>query len=88
VKKPLLLTIIPVTLMSLLLLGLSCAPQTTLDISVTELDNGIMIENVGNVDCLVFVTSPEGEQQFELDVGQDRMVTDISQSIEVSAVGQ
>lgn len=87
-KKPLLLTIIPVTLMSLLLLGLSCAPQTTLDISVTELDNGIMIENVGNVDCLVFVTSPEGEQQFELDVGQDRMVTDISQSIEVSAVGQ
>jgi len=71
----------------LALIGLSCTPQTTLEISVTELDNGIMIQNVGNVDCLVFVNSPEGEQQFELAVGQNTTVTGVSQPIEVSAVG-
>ena len=49
-------------LVGLILVGLSCAPQTTLDISVTQLENGVMVENVGNVDCLVFVNSPEGEQ--------------------------
>ena len=69
-----------------ILVGLSCAPQTTLDISVTELDDGVMIENAGDVDCLVFINAPEGEQQFELAVGQDTMVTGISQPIEVSAV--
>lgn len=72
----------------LALIGLSCAPQTTLEISVTELDNGVMIQNVGNVDCLVFVSSPEGEQQFELAVGQNTTVTGISQPIEVSAVSR
>ena len=70
----------------LALIGLSCAPQATLEISVTELDNGVMIENVGNVDCLVFVSSSEGEQQFELAVGQNTMATGISQPIEVSGV--
>lgn len=70
----------------LALIGLSCAPQTTLDISVTELDNGVMIENVGNVNCLVFVNSSEGKQQFELAVSQDVTVTGISQPIEFSAV--
>jgi len=57
-----------------------------LEISVTEVDNGVMIQNVGNVACLVFVSSPEGEQQFELAVGESVTVTDISQPIEVSAV--
>lgn len=71
----------------LALIGLSCAPQTTLDISVTELNNGVVIENVGNVNCIVFVNSPEGEQQLELAVGQITTVTGISQPIEVSAVG-
>ena len=70
----------------LALIGLSCAPQTTLDISVTELNNGVVIENVGNVDCLVIISSPEGEQQFELTIGQNETVTGISQPIEVSAV--
>jgi len=70
----------------LALIGLSCTPQTTLEISVTELDNGVMIENVGTVDCFVFVNSPEGEQQFELAVGQNTTVTGTSQPIEVSAV--
>jgi len=57
-----------------------------LEISVTEVDNGVMIENMGNIDCLVFVSSPESEQQFELAVGESVTVTDISQPIEVSAV--
>jgi len=70
----------------LALIGLSCAPQATLEISVTEVDNGVMIENVGNVDCLVFVSSPEGEQQFELAVGKSVTVIDITKPIEVSAV--
>lgn len=65
---------------------LSCAPEATLEISVTEVDNGGMIENVGNVACLVFVSSPEGKQQFELAVGENVTVTDISQPTEVSAV--
>ena len=73
-------------ILALALLGLSCAPEATLEISVTEVDNGVMIENVGNVACLVFVNSPEGEQQFELAVGENVTVTDISQPIEVSAV--
>ena len=73
-------------MLALALLGLSCAPETTLEISVTEVDNGVMIENVGNVACLVFVNSPEGEQQFELATGENITVADISQPIEVSAV--
>ena len=77
---------VAILLVILILLDLSCAPQATLDISVTELDNGVMIENVGDVNCLVFVNSPEGEQQFELAVAQNRTVTDISQPIEISAV--
>ena len=70
-----------------ILLGLSCAPETTLDISVTQLENGVMVKNVGNVDCLAIVNSPEGEQQFELAVGQNTTVTGISQPIQVSVVG-
>lgn len=73
-------------ILALVLVGLSCAPEGTLEISVTEVDNGVMIENVSNIDCLVFVSSPEGEHQFELAVGESVTVTNISQPIEVSAV--
>jgi hypothetical protein len=88
VKRLVPLIIFANLLVGLILVGLSCAPDGTLEISVTELDNGVFIENVGDVDCLVFVTSPEGEQQFELTVGQNTTVTGISQPIEVSAVSQ
>lgn len=73
-------------ILALALLGSSCAPEARLEISVTEIDNGVMIENVGNVDCLVFVSSPESEQQFKLAVGESATVTDIAKPIEVSAV--
>jgi hypothetical protein len=62
------LVICTTILLGLVLLGLSWAPQTILDISVTELEDGVMVEDVGSADCLVFVDSPEGEQQFELAV--------------------
>lgn len=73
-------------ILALTLLGLSCAPETTLEISVAEIDNGVMIENVGDVDCIVFVSSPEGERQFELTVGESITITNITKPIEVSAV--
>jgi len=73
-------------ILALALLGLSCAPEATLEISVTEVDNGVVIENVGNATCLVFVSSPEGELQYTLAVGESVTVTNISQPIEVAAV--
>ena len=75
--------------------GLTCTPEDSLSISITEdaqsvsamlVDNGVRIENVGDVDCIVVVTSPEGEQRFELTVEGSVTVTGISQPVEVSAV--
>jgi hypothetical protein len=80
---PVIVTSLPV---GLILTGLSCAPQTTLAIPAPQLENGVMVENVGSVDCLVFVNSPESEQQFQLAVGQNTTVTGTSQPIEVAAV--
>ena len=73
-------------ILALILFGLSCAPESTLEIAVTEVDNGVMIENVGNVACLVFVNSPEGELQYALAVGESVTVSDVTKPIEVSAV--
>jgi len=73
-------------ILALVLSGLSCAPGATLEISVTEVDNGVIIENPGIVDCIAIVTSPEGEQRFELAFGRSIMVTDITKPIKVSAV--
>jgi len=66
--------------------ALSCAPKATLEVSVNETDDGVMIENVGGVDCIVFVTSHDSEKQFELGVGESVRVIDMLQPIEVSAV--
>jgi len=77
------------------LVGLSCLPEVapsisvtedSLSISVTQVDGGVMIENLSGVACIAFVNSPEGQQQFELAVGENVTITDISQPIEVSAV--
>lgn len=70
----------------LTLISLSCTPQATLEVSVNERDNGVVIENMGSVDCLVFVSLTDGERQFELAVGESVTVMDIAQPIEVSAV--
>jgi len=82
VKKLLLICCIAV----LALISLSCAPEATLEVSVNEIDNGVVIENVGSVDCIVLVRSGEGEQQFVLTANETVTVTGISQPIEVSAV--
>jgi hypothetical protein len=68
----------------LVLVGLSCTPEETLGISVTKADNSTVIENTGNCGCIVFVTSPQSEQRFELAIGESVIVTDVSQPIEVS----
>lgn len=75
-------------ILALTLLGLSCTPEATLAVSITEIDNGVIIENTGTVGCIAIITSPEGEQQFELTVGESVTVNNISQPIEVSAVNQ
>ena len=73
-------------ILALTLSGLTCTTEATLSLSVTEVDNGVVIENTGTANCIAIVTSPEGEQQFELAVGENVTVTDISWPIEVSAV--
>jgi len=67
------------------LTGLSYMPGTSLRISRTELDNGVIIQNVGNVPCLIFVSSPEGVQQFQLAVAEKVTVIDITKPISVAA---
>lgn len=77
------------------LLSLSCPPQAGLRISVSEdslhvsvtgVDGGILIENLSGVACIVFVSSAEGEQEFELAPGESVTVTGITEPIRVSAV--
>ena len=72
------------------LFTLSCPPglrrrlrvtEDSLEISVTE------IENLGGVACIVFVRSPEDEQEFELGAGESVTVTGITGPIGVGAVG-
>jgi hypothetical protein len=70
------------------LLLLFYAPEPTLEILTTELDNGVRVENIGNVDCLVFITSLEGQQRFELPTGQSIIVTNITKPVEVSTVSK
>ncbi len=79
-------TLLICCIVALALISLSCTPQSTLEVSVNEIDDGIVIENVGSVDCIVFVTSPDSEQQFELAIGESVTVMDMLQPIEVSAV--
>lgn len=76
---------------------LSCASEPPLTISAdddsisvtaTLIDEGVRIENTGDIDCIVFVIAPEGRQQFELDVGESATVTEITRPIEVAAVKQ
>lgn len=73
-------------ILAVALFGISCASEAKIGVSVAEVDNGAMIKNIGDVDCLIIVTSPEGEQEFELAVGASVTVTYITPPIEVRAV--
>ena len=72
----------------LALMGLSYTPVISSEVSVTGIDNGVIIQNVGNIPCLVFVNSLEGEQQFELAVGANVTVTDVTKPIDVAATSE
>lgn len=72
----------------LALIGLSYSLGTSLEICRTELDNGVMIQNVGNIPCLVFVSSPEGIQQFQLAVAEKVTVIDITEPIDIAATSE
>ena len=78
-------------------LGCRCTPGNSLSISVTEdelkvsvteIDNGIEITKVSKLASIVFVSSPEGKQRFELDIGESVTVTDITKAIDVAVVGR
>ena len=62
----------------LALTGLSYAAEIPSEVSVTGIDNGVIIQNVGNHPCLVIVNAPEGEQQFELAVGANVTLVTLS----------
>jgi len=62
----------------LALIGLSYAAGIPSEVSVTGIDNGVIIQNVGNIPCLVLVNSLEGEQQFELAVGANVTLVTLS----------
>ena len=78
------------------LASLSCAPEAapsilvtedSLLISVTEVDGGIIIENLSSVACIVFVDWPDREHRFELAVGGSATVSETTKPIEVAAIG-
>jgi len=56
-------------LVFLALIGLSYTPGFAAEVSVTGIDSGVIIQNVGGTPCLVIVDSLEGEHQFEMAVG-------------------
>jgi len=49
VKRLVTVVTLAILLVGVVLLGFSCAPQPTLEISMTEVDNGFIIENLGSV---------------------------------------
>jgi len=62
----------------LALIGLSYTAVIPSEVSVTGIDNGVIIQNVGNHPCLVVVNLLEGEQQFELAVGANVTLVTLS----------
>jgi len=91
-----LVLLVALVVLVLILAGASCPPEADLQVSTTDdeisvsailVENGVMIENTCEVDLLIVVISPEGEQQFELGVGESRTVTDVTPPMQVRAVG-
>ena len=87
--------LVAVCFLCVLVMGAQCPPgdgvTVTIDdeaigLSVVEVDGGIEITSTSEIAVIVFVTSPEGEQQFDLDIGESVTVTGITTPIEVWAV--
>ena len=72
------LTCCILALAMLALIGLSYTPGFAAEVSVTGIDNGVIIQNVGSHPCLVIVNSLEGEQQFELALGANVTLVTLS----------
>jgi hypothetical protein len=81
------LTCCILALVLLALTGLSYVPGVSIGFSVSDIDGGVIIQNTGNTPCLVFVSLPEGVQQFQLAVGENVTVTGVAQPVDVSATG-
>jgi len=62
----------------LALIGLSYTQGFAAEVSVTGIDNGVTIQNVGGTPCLVIVNSLEGEEQFKLAVGANVTLATVS----------
>jgi hypothetical protein len=62
----------------LALIGLSYVMGIPSEVCVTGVDNGVIIQNVGSIPCLVVVNSLEGEQQFQLAVGANVTLVTLS----------
>ena len=62
----------------LVLTGLSYIMGIPAEVCVTGIDNGVIIQNVGSIPCLVVVNSLEGEQQFQLAVGANVTLVTLS----------
>jgi hypothetical protein len=65
-------------LVFLALAGLSYLAGIPSEVSVTGIDDEVIIKNVGNTPCVVVVNSVEGEQQFELAVGANITLVTLS----------
>jgi hypothetical protein len=62
----------------LALTGLSYVMGIPSEVCITGIDNGVIIQNVGTIPCLVVVNSLEGEQQFKLAVGANVTLVTLS----------
>jgi hypothetical protein len=67
-----------IALVFLSLIDLSYIMGIPSEVSITGIDNGVIIQNVGNHPCLVIANSIEGEQQFELAVGANVTLVTLS----------
>ena len=65
-------------LVFLALIESSYTPGFAAEVSVTGIDSGVIIQNVGGTPCLVIVSSLEGEQQFELAIGANVALVTLS----------
>ena len=70
-------------LLCMSVMGFQCPPSDGVSITITdeaivisvvEVDGSIEITNTGEIAVVVFARSPEGEQQFEMDAGENVMV--------------
>jgi hypothetical protein len=72
------LTCCVLALALLALIGLSYTPGFAAEVSVTGIDNGVIIQNIGGTPCLVIVDSLEGGQRFKLAVGANVTLVTLS----------